>query len=92
MLAVLEDAIHSLNASQRLVRVQAEHWFVSREHGYVFSFAVICETLDLDPSAVRRSVMALVTRERASGGSVRKRSRPNSRQSQVIQPARNALM
>lgn len=92
MLAVLEDAIHSLNASQHMVRVQAERWFASREHGYVFSFAVICETLDLEPSAVRRSVMNLVTKTRAPEGSVRRRSRPNSRQRQMILPAKSALM
>lgn len=89
MLAVLEDAIQSLRSPQRLVRVQAEHWFVSREHGYVFSLAVICETLELDPSAVRRSVLNLVSKERGLAGPRRRRSRPNSRQNRVIQLARS---
>lgn len=84
MLAMLEDAIHCLSSSQILVRTKAEYWIASREHHYVFSFAVICETLGLEPSRVRRSVMGLVDDKR-TGGHLLKRSRPNGRQSASMQ-------
>lgn len=87
MLAVLDDAIHSLRSSQSLARAEAEHWITSQERRYVFSFVVICETLDLEPSAVRRSVMDLVDKKRALG-SPRRRSRPNVRHSGPMQLAR----
>jgi hypothetical protein len=60
MLAVLENAVHNLKSRKSIVRAEAEHWITSRERRYVFSFAVICETLGLEPSAVRRSVIGLV--------------------------------
>lgn len=84
MLAVLEDAINCLHSSQILLRTKAEHWIASREHRYVFSFAVICETLGLEPSRVRRSVMSLVD-GKPTGGRLLKRIRPNGRQSAHIQ-------
>jgi hypothetical protein len=87
MLALLDDAIHSLSSSQRLVRAEAEHWITSQERRYVFSFVVICEMLELEPSAVRRSVMDLVGKKRALGRSLG-RSRPNVRHSGPIQLAR----
>lgn len=83
MLAVLDDAIHSLRSAQSLVRAEAEHWITSQERRYVFSFVVICETLKLDPSAVRRSVMNLVEKKRPLGRSL-SRSRPNVRHSGPI--------
>lgn len=88
MLAVLEDAIHSLRSSQSLVRAEAEQWMTSRERRYVFSFAVICDTLDLEPSAVRRSVMDLVATKLTPGGP-RRRSRPNIRHRGPIRLARD---
>lgn len=78
MLGVLDDAIHSLSSSQRLVRTAAEHWITSPERRYVFSFVVICETLALEPSAVRRSVIALLDKKQTRGRLLR-RSRPNVR-------------
>jgi hypothetical protein len=87
MLAVLEDAIHSLRSSEWLVRAEAEQWITSGERRYVFSFAVICETLDLEPSAVRRSVIGLLDKKRRSGRLMR-RSRPNVRRAGAIQLAR----
>jgi hypothetical protein len=87
MLAVLEDAIHSLRSSQWLVRAQAEQWITSGERRYVFSFAVICETLNLEPSAVRRSVIGLLDK-RTTRGRLLKRSRPNVRRAGAIQLAR----
>lgn len=86
MVAVLEDGIHNLSSSKRLVRATAEQWMMSREHRYVFSFVVICETLDLVPKAVRRSVMGLLDKyEKHTHGRLLRRSRPNIRRGGVIQ-------
>ena len=83
MLAVLEDAINCLHSSESLVRTKAEIWIASGEHRYVFSFAVICQTLNLEPSRVRRSVMSLIDGKRTDGRLL-KRIRPNGRQSSSI--------
>jgi hypothetical protein len=83
MLAVLEDAIHSRKSSECRVREEAERWMSSRQCRYIFSFAVICETLDLDPTGVRRSVMGLLAKKRRSGRLIR-RSRPNVRRAGAI--------
>ncbi len=85
MLAVLEDAIHNLRSAERPVRAEAEQWITSRERRYVFSFAVICETLNLDPSAARRSVIGLLDKK-PTGRCLLKRSRPNVRHSGALQP------
>lgn len=87
MLAVLEDAIHCLRSSHSLVRTKAEHWMTSKERRHVFSFTVICETLGLEPSRVRRSVIGLVDDKQAEGR-FRKRSRPNGRRSGSIRLAK----
>lgn len=87
MLAVLDDAMHSLSSSQSLVRAGAEDWITSPERRYVFSFVVICETLELVPSAVRRSVIDLLDKQQTGGRLVR-RSRPNVRHRGAIQLAR----
>jgi hypothetical protein len=89
MLAVLEDAIHNLRSSDSLVRAEAEQWITSGQRRYVFSFAVICETLNLEPSAVRRSVIRLLDATR-SNGRLLPRSRPNVRRTGAMQPARAA--
>ena len=67
MLAVLEDAIQDLGSSNARRRAAAEQWVTNRELGYVFSFIVICETLNLSPQAVRRSVLRLVGRNQECG-------------------------
>ena len=87
MLAVLEDAIHNLQSSEGLVRAEAEQWITSAERRYVFSFAVICETLNLEPSAVRRSVIGLLEKKPGRGRLMR-RSRPNVRPAGTMQLAR----
>lgn len=83
-LAVLEDAVHSLRSPNSLVRAEAELWMTSRDRRYVFSFAVICEALGLEPSAVRRSVIGLLDKK-ATRGRLLKRSRPNVRHSGALQ-------
>jgi hypothetical protein len=63
MLAVLEDAIQQFGSSVGHRRAAAERWIMSPERAYVFSFTVICETLDLEPSAVRRSLIRLLGKQ-----------------------------
>ena len=87
MLAVLEEAIHSLRSPDSLARAEAELWMTSRERRYVFSFAVICEALGLEPSAVRRSVIGLLDKK-PTGPRLLKRSRPNVRHRGVLRLAR----
>jgi len=84
MLAVLEDGIHSLRSRNSLVRAEAELWMTSRERRYVFSFAVICEALNLEPGAVRRSVIRVLA-GKATGRRALKRSRPNVRHTGALQ-------
>jgi len=86
MLAVLEEAIHSLRVPDSVARAEAELWMGSQERRYVFSFAVICETLGLDPSAARRSVMGLLDKK-ATRGRLLRRSRPNARHNGSIRLA-----
>jgi hypothetical protein len=63
MLAVLEDAIQEFGSLVGHRRAAAERWIMSPERAYVFSFTVICETLDLEPSAVRRSLIRLLGKQ-----------------------------
>lgn len=83
MVAVLEEAIQSLRSPKSLVRAEAELWMTSRERRYVFSFAVICEALGLEPSAVRRSVIGQLDK-RPTGRRLLPRTRPNVRHSGPI--------
>jgi hypothetical protein len=70
MLAVLEDAIRcyqmTLNAggrrSWRRFR-ETEAWFASDDATWLFSFATICEALDLDPAYIRAGLRAWCRRE-----------------------------
>ena len=84
MLAVLEDAILNLSSSVPYKRAEAERWIMSPEHGYVFSFAVICETLSYSPSAVRRSLIRLL-QQPPQGRRLLQRARPNVRHKEVMQ-------
>lgn len=76
MLGVLEEAIQNFGSSVGHVRADAERWIMSPERRYVFSFAVICETLHLEPSAVRRSVIGLLDKRRSGRRRLLPRIRP----------------
>ena len=78
MLAVLEDGINNLSSPDGRLRTEAEIWITRRESRYVFSFEVICETLDLNPFAVRHSVVRIKDTKHTHGRLV-SRSRPNVR-------------
>lgn len=65
MLAVLESAVHDFQRyrlakgrrGKRLFR-EAQEWLTSREETGVFSFAVICHALGIDPDYIRKGLSA----------------------------------
>jgi hypothetical protein len=77
MLAVLEDAIRSYLSSEPRTRSEAEGWVVSRQRRSVFSFIVVCETLGLEPKAVRAALRRLRAQQITPDHIPR--SRPNAR-------------
>ncbi len=78
MLAILEDGIRSYLSPVGRIRNEAEYWVTSSRHRSPFCFTVVCETLGLEPEAVRVALDRLraknVSPRRALG-----RSRPNVR-------------
>ena len=78
MLAVLEDGIRSYLSSMERTRTEAEAWIESRRNDTLFSFSVVCQTLGLEPSAVRRALHRLRTKN-APPRETLKRSRRNVR-------------
>jgi len=69
MLAVLEDAINSFqiylvagNEKDRKQFQEVQQWIQGKNQDWLFSFDNICETLGLDPSYVRRGLMAWAKR------------------------------
>ena len=77
MLAVLEDAIRSYLSPEARTRGEAETWVQSRQRRSVFSFVVVCETLGLEPKAVRAALRRL--RIQQISPDLIPRSRPNAR-------------
>jgi hypothetical protein len=55
MLAVLEDGIRCYLGRPSLAESEADWWIHSNRRRSPFSFVVICETLGLDPGAVREA-------------------------------------
>ena len=61
MFAVFESAVHDVQKYRRATKkwekrlfYEAQEWFLSREEGYVFSFVMICQVLELNSDAVCR--------------------------------------
>ena len=78
MLAILEDGIRSyLNPAGR-IRNEAEYWVTAGRQRSPFSFSVVCETLGLEPDAVRRALDRLRS-NKVSPRRALVRSRPNVR-------------
>lgn len=77
MLAVLEDAIRAYLSHEPRARAEAEQWVVSRQRRSVFSFAVVCETLGLEPKAVRAALRRLRAQQVTAADIPR--TRPNAR-------------
>jgi hypothetical protein len=83
MLAMLEDAVRAYVGGEPRPRAEAAGWIDSGRSRWVFSFNTVCETLGLEPTAVRVAVRRL--RDQAPGGrrfAVGK-SRPNARQANL---------
>ena len=78
MVAMLEDAIECYLRRVGRTQVEAEHWITSPTRRPAFSFCVVCETLGLDPDAVRRAIQQLPRLE-ARNRRALPRSRPNAR-------------
>lgn len=90
MLAILEDGIRSYLSPVSRIRLEAEYWVTSTRQRSPFSFPVVCETLGLEPDAVRAALRRLrernVSPRRAIG-----RSRPNVRRSGRIVSSRRGF-
>jgi len=63
MIAVLEDAINCVtryrlatDGRARRLFNEEQQWLFSEETAWPYSFACICDVLDLDPDAVRQSL------------------------------------
>ena len=76
MLAVLDNGITSYMSQVSRIRTEAEHWINSRHTRSPFSFPVVCETLGLEPDAVRAELRRW--RENASPARALTRRRPNA--------------
>jgi hypothetical protein len=68
MLAVLDNGIASYLSSAPRIREEAEYWISASGRRSPFSFTVVCETLRLEPDAVRAALRRLRNGE---GGPVR---------------------
>ena len=78
MLAVLDNGITCYLSDQPRVRTEAEHWVTATSSRSPFAFTVVCETLGLEPEAVR----AQLRRWRSSGEAppaISARRRPRAR-------------
>jgi hypothetical protein len=69
MLAVLEDAIHTFqrylgagNEKESKQFEEVQEWILGKNGDSLFSFDNVCETLGLDPSYVRRGLIAWARR------------------------------
>jgi DNA-binding transcriptional ArsR family regulator len=78
MLAILEDGIRSYLSPVARVRTEAEYWVNSGRQRSPFSFTVVCETLGLEPDAVRAALKRLREKNISPRRAIA-RSRPNVR-------------
>jgi hypothetical protein len=78
MLAVLEDGIDSYVHGKGRTRDEAEHWITTPRRHSPFSFVVVCETLGLDPQAVREALRRIRETRNIAPHPMR-RARPQSR-------------
>jgi hypothetical protein len=73
MLAVLEDGIrcfqgHLTNerSNPALLSAQSEEWIRAVDYDWPFSFNNVCETLNIDPDALRSSLLQWKEQQRAT--------------------------
>ena len=72
MIAVLEDAIECFqkytdakDSRSRQLGNEAEAWFLTDDPNWLFSFANVCETLDINPEFLRRGLFAWKEKQEA---------------------------
>lgn len=82
LLAVLEDGIRGYLSPVPDVRAEAEYWVSSARTRSPFTFVVICETLGLEPTAVR-AALERMRNQRATGPRFG-RTRPNVRRAHRV--------
>lgn len=83
LLAVLEDGIRSYLSTVAEIRREAEYWVNSSRARSPFCFVVICETLGLEPAAVRCALERLRT-QRVDPARAIGRTRPNVRRAHRV--------
>jgi hypothetical protein len=83
LLAVLEDGIRSYLSPVSDIRLEAEYWVNSSRARSPFCFVVICETLGLEPTAVRLALERL-RKQRVHPARGIGRTRPNVRRSHRV--------
>lgn len=66
MQAVLEDGIRSYLARDQRIRTEAEYWVSSPNGRSPFAFRTVCETLGLEPDAVRGTLERLREKNRSA--------------------------
>lgn len=76
MLAILQDAVRRYCGPSGRLQSDAEYWLIAKNRS-VFSFMSVCETLGLDPDAVR--VRLAQVRQSAMRPTALRRVRPNVR-------------
>jgi hypothetical protein len=76
MLAVLENACRCYFSPKTRIRTEAERWIANSQTKSPFAFLVVCETLGLEPEAVRKALHRLRSGNGLSPTALR-RSRPN---------------
>ena len=86
MLAVLENAFTCYFSPRTRIRAEAERWIASERKWAPFSFSVVCETLGLEPDAVRKAVRRMRAAHDGASPAI-KRVRPNVRQNRSLHGA-----
>jgi hypothetical protein len=80
MLALLDDAVRAYLGPVPRVRQEAEHWVHHSGRRHVFAFEPVCETLGLEPEAVRAALRSMQRDDRARMEPlISHRLRPNGR-------------
>ncbi len=83
LLAVLEDGIRSFLGPVQELRLEAEYWVYSGRAASPFCFVIICETLGLEPTAVR-AALERMRAQRVDATRLLGRTRPNVRRSHRV--------
>jgi hypothetical protein len=84
MMAVLDNGIQSFLGSQERYRAEAEHWVMTRQRRGPFCFTVVCETLGLDPDAVRAALQRWQATKVSSYQSIGRRRPTVRRRTRIV--------